>query len=578
MGATGLTRQAIAVIFSRGTGDAVPFISARLLAGKPMLHYTIQAAQQSTYITRVYVSTEDERLAAVATAAGAEVILRPETLSQHQTSLRAAVIHAVEVLHEPLLAVGGHLLCIPADAVFCDTPLINRALETYFNGDYDQLVGMLPENKKYVLWRKSDTGQLELLVPPPHLRPSTEQLFSEPGVLTVYRVKPGQGVGVTSRQVGYIILDERAAFRVDTEYDMWVAERLMAPPHLALRCDGSREMGMGHVMRLLSIADHLRRQNEFNWVMRFFVGSDHLEGAQLITQRGFDVDVVRQDDISHWGKRIEAFRPLVIVNDLPFVLAQYADQLCDLPAQSITLVDSVADIEPGTSRLKTVISLLDEDLSLPYDSYHHGPAFAAFHPSVIARLESPTRKRKQPEQLAVLIAYGTGDPTGLTQPSLAALAEIQEHLRQVTVAVSRDQQDALFWETIRRFHCLAEVIDTPSNRLGELLAQSDLALVSGGITAYEASALGVPAIVLCHNQRELMRMQKFERIGSILLLGMGADVTQAQLIRVLRRVATDAALRERMSIAGQQISDGRGIERVSQVIYELLGKQQAPVV
>ena len=89
-----MTDRAIAVIFARGTGDAIPLISARLVAGKPMLHYTIRAAQESKYIDRVYVSTEDERIAAVAKAASAEVIMRPEEFSGGQTPMSAAAEHA----------------------------------------------------------------------------------------------------------------------------------------------------------------------------------------------------------------------------------------------------------------------------------------------------------------------------------------------------------------------------------------------------------------------------------------------------------------------------------------------------
>lgn len=569
-------RQAIAVILARGTGDQVPLLSARLLGGKPMLHYTIHAAQQSTHLTHVYVSTEDERIAAVAAAAGAKVIMRPENLSHHETSINAAVIHAAQTLREPLAAAGGPLLCLPADAVFCDTSLIDQALETYFEGDYDQLVGLLPENKKYVIWRKTEDSQLELVIAPPHMRPKTERLFSEPGVITVWRVTP-EGLPTTPRRVGSVILDERVAFRVDTEYDMWVAERLIESPRLALRCDGSRQMGMGHIMRLLSIGEHLCRQEASGWTVRFFVGSEHLEGARLLTQRGFDVDIVRQDDIAHWVARIEAFKPLIVINDLPLVPAQYTDQLRNLPAKSLTLVDSVADIERGTNGLGTVISIMDEGLNVPHDRYHCGLAFAALHPSVITRLDGRAIRRAWPERLAILIAFGIGDPARLTQPSLAGLVEIQEHLRQVTVALQHDQQDDLFWETVRRFDCPVVVVSTPSDGPGDLLAQADLALVSGGITAYEASALGVPAIVLCQNQRELTRMQQFERLGSILLLGLGSEVTRAQLIRALKRIASDAKLWDRMSTAGQQIMDGRGVERISQIVADLLGKQMSAI-
>ena len=580
MGSAGLNKQAIAVVFARGTGDAIPMLSARLLAGKPVMNYTVQAAQNSSYVSEVWVSTEDERIANVARAAGAKVILRPESLSQHQTPLAEAVNHAADYLRESLASVGGHLLCLPADAVFCDTALIDQALETYFGGEYDQLIGLLPENKKYVIWRETQSNRLEAVIQPPHLRSSEELLFSEPGIVTIWRVgggrvPPDNKDNQDNQRVGHILLDERQASRVDTEYDIWAAERVVDVPHVALRCDGSREMGMGHIMRLLYVARHLRQETDSEWVIRFFVGSEHLTGAQLLAEEGFDVDIVKQDDYAHWVRRLEGFKPHVIVNDLPLVPAQYLEQLQDLPAKTIALVDSVADIESGAGRLDTVISHMDEELNSPHNQFHHGLEFAPFHPSVTARLDRRSGERQRPENFKVLVSFGTGDPAGLTTSALAALAETQENWQQVAVAVREDQRDGQFQENLGRLTCPVQVIDAPSQRLGEILDQCDIALVSGGITAYEASALGVPAIVLCQNQRELARMQLFERTGSILLLGLGSEVTETQLTRALIRLSTDGALWNNMSQAGSRATDGRGVERISDIVKNLFATQVA---
>ena len=567
-----MTDKALAVIFARGTGDEVPMSSARLLAGKSILHYIIEAAQRSAYVSAVYVSTEDERIAAVATAAGAQVIRRPEELAQSTTPLTAAVEHAAYVLGDSLKDSGEHLLCLPADAVFCSTSVIDQALETYFLGDYDRLVALLPERKKYVIWGESTGQLLRPVVSPPHLRTIQDRLYSEPGILTVWRVGP-DGVNESSERVGYVPVDAITAFRVDTEDDLVAANRMLQAPRLALRCDGSREMGMGHVMRLLNIAEHIQKEGQSNWDIRFFVGSGHLEGARLITERGFDADIVNQDDPSHWVERVRAFNASMVINDLPLVPAQYTEGLGTLTAKSITLVDSVQDIEPSSGRLDTVISLLEEDLTRPHENFHAGPAFATFDPSVRTRLENDYRVQTRDAGLRILVSFGTGDPAGLTQPTLAALSQAGEPWELLTVLVQPSQQDETFWDTVKQFQCPVEVVDSPSDRLGEILNRSDLALLSGGISTYEASALGVPAIVLCQNLRETARMEQFERIGSIVLLGLGKEVTQTQLIRTLIRVTQDAKLRARMSASGRQTVDGHGVDRIIEIVQELFGSQ-----
>lgn len=564
--------RAAAVIFARGTGDAVPYLSARLLAGKPLLHYAIEAARRAASVSDVFVSTEDERVAKTARAAGAEVLLRPATLSGHLTPIDAAVEHSARLLSGrwPDL---GFLVCVPADAVFSTPASIDAAVARARADGFGRVIGLVPEFKKYVIWKETADKEFGLVVPPPHLRSRTERHFSEPGVLTVWRVERG-AIDLRSPRTGYVEIDERQAFRVDTEHDLHVAERIIGPRRAALRCDGSPRMGMGHVMRLLTLSEQLTRggQDGGAWSVRFFVGSDHLEGARMLSERGLDVEVVRSSDVGHWLKRLEAYAPQVIVTDLPFVPAPYSEGLCDLPAKAITLVDSVADLDPETSRLDTVIGLLDEELRLPHNEYYRGPSFAALHASVSERIGRSRRRAFEPGPVSVLVAYGTGDPLRLTQKTVEAFVDAREALGSLTVVLKKEHQDERFQEALRKLNVPVRVITSPSDRLGELLEESDLAFVSGGITAYEASALGVPAAVLCQNGRELKRMENFERSGGILLLGDGEQASQAGIVRALNRLAGDPELRRRLSEAGLKLSDGRGVERICGIISELLGE------
>jgi spore coat polysaccharide biosynthesis predicted glycosyltransferase SpsG/CMP-N-acetylneuraminic acid synthetase len=565
MGHAGLKSRTAAVVFARGAGDAVPFLSVRLLAGRPVLHYALEACRSARGVGSVWVSTEDERIAETAREAGAGVILRPEGLSRHETPMLAAVEHASLCLREGACPGLEALACVQADAVFCSCGSIERALEAQRKGGFDRVVGVVPEFKKLVVWREDGSGGFSLVVPPPHLRRGNERHFSEPGVVTVWKAGP-RGVRIKGGSTGHILIDEREAFRVDTERDLRAAERIIGPRRLALRCDGSPRMGMGHVVRLLNLAEHLGP----GWLTRFFVGSEHLEGARMLAERGRDVDVVLSGDPGHWARRIREFDPEVVINDLPFVPAGYSESLCDLPAKSITLVDSVADIDPRTERLDTVISLIDEKLSLPCERFYSGPSFAALHPSIRRCLARPRKRRFRPGPVSALVALGTGDPLRLTPGTLEALAGAREQLRSLAVVVRREHQDDAFRAAAGPLGRKVRVVTSPSERLGDLLERADVAIVSGGITAYEAGAMGVPAIVLCQNERELSRMRQFERNGSIVLLGMGSEATPGQIRRAFLRLCDDPALRLRLSEAGLKTSDGKGIERISSVIGELL--------
>jgi CMP-N-acetylneuraminic acid synthetase len=77
----------------------VPRKNVRVLGGKPLIGYTIAAAQAAARIDRVVVSTEDDEIAAVARSFGAEVpFARPSSLAQDDTPMLPVITHAVNAL------------------------------------------------------------------------------------------------------------------------------------------------------------------------------------------------------------------------------------------------------------------------------------------------------------------------------------------------------------------------------------------------------------------------------------------------------------------------------------------------
>lgn len=90
----------LAIIPARGGSKGVPHKNIKLLAGKPLITYSIEAAKGSKYIDRVVVSTDDGEISKISKKYGAEVILRPEDLAQDESPTLDAVIHSLNVLEE----------------------------------------------------------------------------------------------------------------------------------------------------------------------------------------------------------------------------------------------------------------------------------------------------------------------------------------------------------------------------------------------------------------------------------------------------------------------------------------------
>ena len=89
-------RNAIAVIPARSGSKRIPRKNVKLFLGKPMISYAISAAIGSGLFNHVIVSTDDDDIAEVAIALGAEVpFLRPASLSDDFTVTVSVIEHAI---------------------------------------------------------------------------------------------------------------------------------------------------------------------------------------------------------------------------------------------------------------------------------------------------------------------------------------------------------------------------------------------------------------------------------------------------------------------------------------------------
>jgi spore coat polysaccharide biosynthesis predicted glycosyltransferase SpsG len=97
-----------------------------------------------------------------------------------------------------------------------------------------------------------------------------------------------------------------------------------------------------------------------------------------------------------------------------------------------------------------------------------------------------------------------------------------------------------------------------------------MAVVAGGLTMHEALVTGTPAIAVCQevwHQPFLARL--FATEGVMIDLGLGQEVSEHAIGSTTAELALDTSRRERMSRAGQRLCDGKGTERVVDVLLDL---------
>lgn len=100
----------ICLIPARGGSKGVPRKNMRKIAGKALIDFSIFAAQNSKYIDRVYVSSEDEEILSHAKALGAIDIARPYEFATDASSAVEVVNHFIGALTRPLLMEDPYII------------------------------------------------------------------------------------------------------------------------------------------------------------------------------------------------------------------------------------------------------------------------------------------------------------------------------------------------------------------------------------------------------------------------------------------------------------------------------------
>jgi CMP-N-acetylneuraminic acid synthetase len=150
------TPSCLAIIPARGGSKGLPRKNIRLLAGTPLIGWTIQAARQARQITRVVVSTDDADIARVAKQFGAEVVHRPAEISGDTASSESALLHALHHLQETEGYQPELLAFLQCTSPFTSADDIDAAISALVNQHADSAFSAA--RFFHFIWRTSEQG------------------------------------------------------------------------------------------------------------------------------------------------------------------------------------------------------------------------------------------------------------------------------------------------------------------------------------------------------------------------------------------------------------------------------------
>jgi CMP-N-acetylneuraminic acid synthetase len=233
----------LAVIVARGGSKGLPGKNIQMLGDKPMLAWSILAAQNATRISRLIVSTDNPQIAAVARQFNAQVpFQRPDHLATDEASSVAVVLHAVEWMRDHEHYVPDAVMLLQPTTPFRTAQDIDHVVAMLEGSPAQGVVSVYPV-KLHPFWMKTmdPDGRLrDLMVPQNSVsqqRQGLPKAYAPNGAIYLTRTGPllEHKTVYVPHILGYVMPPERS-MDIDSAWDLAVAQTVANNP--ALRGDG----------------------------------------------------------------------------------------------------------------------------------------------------------------------------------------------------------------------------------------------------------------------------------------------------------------------------------------------------
>jgi len=224
--------RVLGIVPARGGSKGIPGKNVRPLGGKPLLVHTAEAALAARRLSRVVLTTDDERIAEIGRGCGLEVpFLRPAELAMDDTPTLPVLQHAVTELEKKGDRFDAVCLLQPTSP-FRRAGDIDGCIELLETEGLDAVVSVLPvppEHNPHWVYFRDREGLLRLATGEDQPIPRRQELppaFHRDGSVYVTRRDVlMEENSLYGRRLGGFLADSRSV-NLDTPADWERAERL----------------------------------------------------------------------------------------------------------------------------------------------------------------------------------------------------------------------------------------------------------------------------------------------------------------------------------------------------------------
>jgi CMP-N-acetylneuraminic acid synthetase len=227
---------AIALIPARAGSKGVPGKNSRIVAGKPLIQYTMEAALETRGMDAVYVSSDDAAILALAKAAGATPLQRPIHYATDSATAMDVVDHFISSLADELRCRDPYLVYLQPTSPLRGTRHIQEAIALLDRMQRHTLVSVVElEKSPYKSFLLSSDGLLQSLFDERLSNARRQDLprtFIPNGAIYIFRISDyhNRGGFPSNDSIPYI-MSRKDSLDIDSEEDIQRLESILENRH-----------------------------------------------------------------------------------------------------------------------------------------------------------------------------------------------------------------------------------------------------------------------------------------------------------------------------------------------------------
>lgn len=362
---------------------------------------------------------------------------------------------------------------------------------------------------------------------------------------------------------------------------------------IALRTDASEHIGIGHVMRCLTLADILTaRGGTCQFLCRVLPGP--LEDT--IINRGHAVTrLPTGPDAAPEPSLYGAWLGVSQVQDADNCISVFAQDPPDLLIVDHYALDATWEnrVRPADTHLLVLDDLanrphncdllLDQNLGRVPEDYNGyvpdhtvrliGPDHALLRSEFAEARPAALEERDKRPIRNLLISMGGVDQNDATSAIIRVLADMQlpgDMTLTVVMGPAASNLDAV--RSLSRTLPLQIEVLSNVTQMAPLMAASDIAIGGAGGTSWERCALGLPTFLLTIADNQMPAAQALQRTGAAVSIGdIRTTGWQCKLQSAMTRALQDTSWHSSLITAAARVCDGHGAARVRDVVTKISG-------